>query len=361
MALSINRNIKKAHTLPADFYTNPAIFEKTKDQIFARTWHIAARSEEISKPNFVHPFTLYENYLDEPLLLTEDAQGEIHCLSNVCTHRGNILIEKPEVCKTIRCKYHGRCFELDGSFQSMPEFELAENFPTSDDDLHALQVGQWGKFIFVELDGKVPLSEFTKMIDDRLPWLPWGDFEFDPELSKEFVVNAHWALYCDNYLEGFHIPYVHKSLNKAIEYSEYTTETFQFGSLQLGLAKDNEDIFDLPPESPDYGKKIAAYYYFVFPNMMFNFYPWGLSLNIVKPIAPNKTKVIFESFVWDRSKLEKGAGADLGKVEMEDEEVVENVQRGVRSRFYKRGRFSPKMEQGVHHFHGLISEFLKED
>ena len=43
---------------------------------------------------------------------------------------------------------------------------------------------------------------------------------------------------------------------------------------------------------------------------------------------------------------------------MEDEEIVENVQKGVKSRFYKNGKFSPTMEKGVHHFHKLISNFL---
>ena len=46
------------------------------------------------------------------------------------------------------------------------------------------------------------------------------------------------------------------------------------------------------------------------------------------------------------------------KVELEDEEIVHRVQKGVASRFYKNGRFSPKMEKGVHHFHSLISNFL---
>ena len=91
---------------------------------------------------------------------------------------------------------------------------------------------------------------------------------------------------------------------------------------------------------------------------MFNFYPWGLSLNIVKPISEKETKIQFKSYVWDEEKLQKGAGADLHKVELEDEEILYNVQKGVVCLFYKHGRFSPSMEQGVHHFHTLISKFM---
>ena len=194
---------------------------------------------------------------------------------------------------------------------------------------------------------------------DRVGWVPVQDFVFRPELSKTYTVQANWALYCENYLEGFHIPFVHAGLNTVIDYGNYTTELFEYSNLQLGIAKDDEDCFDLPASSPDHGKKVAAYYFWVFPNMMFNFYPWGLSVNIVKPLSPSLTKVEFLSYVWKEDKRDSGAGSGLDKVELEDEEVVENVQKGVRSRFYTHGRYSVTREQGTHHFHRLIAQFMK--
>jgi len=91
---------------------------------------------------------------------------------------------------------------------------------------------------------------------------------------------------------------------------------------------------------------------------MLNFYPWGLSINIVKPINISKTKVQFLTYVFDESKLETGAGSSLDKVEREDEFVVEGVQKGINSKFYKAGRFSPSKERGVHHFHTLLSRSI---
>ena len=92
---------------------------------------------------------------------------------------------------------------------------------------------------------------------------------------------------------------------------------------------------------------------------MFNYYPWALSLNIVRPLEVNLTKVSFRAYIWDEKKLGEGAGANIDLVEREDEAVVEQVQMGTRSRFYQYGRFSPSMEKGVHHFHQLLSEKLK--
>ena len=91
---------------------------------------------------------------------------------------------------------------------------------------------------------------------------------------------------------------------------------------------------------------------------MLNFYPWGISINLVSPLSKSKTKILFRSYVFNKSKLNLGASGDLDKVEMEDEEIVQNVQKGIKSSFYNTGRFSPSMEKGVHHFHSLISKFL---
>ena len=143
-----------------------------------------------------------------------------------------------------------------------------------------------------------------------------------------------------------------------LDFKNYDIEINKYSNLQIGIASDNDICFDLPSSSKDFGKKIAAYYFWIFPNLMLNFYPWGLSINIITPISVNKTKIEFKSYIWDESKLDKGAGADLDKVELEDEEIVKQVQKGVSSRFYKSGRFSPKMEKGVHHFHTLVSKFM---
>lgn len=354
----IERNIAKAKTLSKEFYTQPKYFEESKEKIFANSWQFAGDAGVVKEPGSCYPFTLFEGYYDQPLVLTKNKGGLIQCLSNVCTHRGNILVTDP--CKTnhIRCKYHGRLFDLSGKFRSMPEFHEVRDFPSPDDDLHKLPLYQWGNLLFTSLNN-MPARRYFKEMIKRIEWMPLNDFILRPERSKEYYVNAHWALYCENFLEGFHIPFVHSGLNSVIDYGSYTTELFNYSNLQVATAKNAGDGFDLPPSSPDYGKNIAAYYFWVFPNMMFNFYPWGLSLNIIKPLSPGRTKVSFLSYVWKEDKISTGAGAALDKVELEDEEVVENVQKGIRSRFYKHGRYSPSREQAIHHFQRLIVDFMK--
>ena len=91
---------------------------------------------------------------------------------------------------------------------------------------------------------------------------------------------------------------------------------------------------------------------------MVNVYPWGLSVNVVEPLSPTTTRVRFLSFVGDGSLRGRGAGGDLHGVELEDEAVVERVQRGTRSRLWRPGRYSPRHELGVHHFHRMLADAL---
>jgi choline monooxygenase len=328
----IDPDIRKAKTLPSDFYADEQFFALSKEKIFARTWHFAGRVADLTT---LTPLSV----CDEPLLLAK-TEGGLRCMSNVCTHRGKILVEEACDANLIRCGYHGRRFSLDGKFLSMPEFEGVENFPSPADDLSAIAVAEAGGFAFVSLD---PISSLRDHIPDSL-FAPLGSGELKFASKKEYPVNAHWALYCENYLEGFHIPFVHKSLNEIVDYGSYSTDLFRYSSVQTGY---------------DAEGNLAGLYLFVFPNTMFNFYPWGVSVNIIRPVSASETIVEFLTYVSDESLIDKGAGADLHRVELEDEAVVESVQRGIRSRYYSHGRYSPTREQGTHHFHRLIAEFLK--
>lgn len=355
----VDPDISIAKTIDTSVYNSPQLFQEMKEKIFSPSWQFIGDAGRVKENGSCYPFTLLEGYLNEPLLLTKDESEKIHCLSNVCTHRGNLVVYEP--CKTVnlRCKYHGRLFNLDGKFKSMPEFKEVKDFPSLSDDLHPLPLFHWHKFLFTTVQGKFPPQHFLKDMSERVGWMPLEDFHFHADLTKEYFIDANWALYCENYLEGFHIPFVHAGLNAIIDYGDYETELFfPFSSLQIGISKTGEDCFDLPASSPDQGKKIAAYYFWIFPNMMFNFYPWGLSINIVQPLSVHKTKISFLTYVWKPGKRNTGAGGDLDKVELEDEEIVQKVQQGIRSRFYKHGRYSVTRERGTHHFHRLIAEFL---
>jgi choline monooxygenase len=360
-SLHVHSSIEQASTLPAAFYTQQDWWELAREKIFARSWQYIGDEDQVPLSPYVYPFEFMESYLPEPLLLSRTKAGALHCLSNVCTHRGNLVVDHPGQPAHLLCKYHGRRFNLEGKFEHMPEFKDTDNFPRHCEDLHQISLRPWHQLLFAHLGASPKPMPGLDIMQARIGFLPVQDFQFSPERSRDYLVNAHWALYCDNYLEGFHIPFVHNDLNQAIDYGTYTTELFEEGVLQIGYGKKGTETFQLPPDHPDAGKEVAAYYYWLFPNIMFNFYPWGLSLNIVRPLGLDKCRVSFRTYLWDESKIAHSAGALLDKVEREDEVVVESVQKGLRSRFYPGGRFSPSRETGVHHFHRLIEQFMANE
>ena len=106
-----------------------------------------------------------------------------------------------------------------------------------------------------------------------------------------------------------------------------------------------------------------ALYYWVFPNFMLNFYPDNLQINIILPLSHDRTLTIFE---WYFEQPGTGGGwesmqnsiAFSDEVQQEDIVICETVQKGLQSRSYDIGRFSVQRENGVHHFHSLVYQYL---
>jgi choline monooxygenase len=206
--LSVDPEISQASTIPSRAYTDPALYERSLETVFARSWQWLADLERLKAPPRALPVTLLEGSLDEPLLLTRDADDRLSALSNVCTHRGNLLVEGETTATVLRCRYHGRRFRLDGRCLSMPEFEGVVGFPSERDHLPHVPCETVGPWIFAALDPSVSFESWIAPFTGRVQGLGLEHARLDAARSRDYLVNAHWALYVENYLEGFHIPYV---------------------------------------------------------------------------------------------------------------------------------------------------------
>lgn len=355
----VHPRISKASTLDHNFYFSDDLWELSKERLFANTWQwIGKESEIFSGPTNVFPFNYMDHFLEEPLLLVRHNET-VHCMSNVCTHRGFLLCHHPDKVGKIVCKYHGRRFDLNGKMEHMPEFKEVENFPRPCEHLNHIALKSWNGFLFSSLNPAFDFETLFKKIDSWIGFLPLKDFRYTPEYDKSYNVQAHWALYCDNFLEGFHIPFVHETLRSMIAYGSYKTICDEYFNIQIGYSDGDTPWFDLPQDHPEYGKKVAAFYFWIFPNFMLNFYPWGVQLNVIQPVKKDFTKVKFYHYIYNESLWKQMDGEQVAeKTEREDEWVVEGVQKGLQSRYYPGGRFSPTREQGVHHFHKLLQEFM---
>jgi choline monooxygenase len=96
---------------------------------------------------------------------------------------------------------------------------------------------------------------------------------------------------------------------------------------------------------------------------MMNYYEGVLDTNLVRPLALDRTEVVFDFYFADVSEAARErnlASINVGdRIQQEDLDICESVQRGLSSRAYEAGRLSVRREAGEHLFHRLLYADLK--
>jgi choline monooxygenase len=331
-------------------YGDPARYRAQCDML-ASAWHVVGDRFELDGASAV-PCALALS----PLLLARDGD-RVRALSNVCTHRGSILLDAPCRGRTIRCPYHGRRFRLDGSVETAPGFDRVDQA----ERLPELALDALGPLFFAANAPRIEFSALMSRWSERFAFFDLAALTPDRASTRTYEMDAHWLLWCENYLEGFHIPHVHARLARALDLDRYEVHTFEHAALQVGEAADGEACFELPPGHPDFGRQIGGYYVFVYPTTAMNFYPWGLSLNVIRPLGPRRTRIEYRAYVLREDLRTHGAGSDLDRVEREDDAIVERVQHGVASPLYRPGRLHPSREAAIAWLHARLTRDLCHD
>ncbi|RMD93114.1 MAG: aromatic ring-hydroxylating dioxygenase subunit alpha [Calditrichaeota bacterium] len=340
--------VERAETIPSRWYTDPLFFEFDQKAIFQQTWQYVGHARRPQKPGEYVLATVADN----PLLLVRDKEGVLRAFYNVCRHRGGPLVTEDGCGKVLQCRYHGWTYWLNGMLRGVPEFDRVQLFDKKDYGLIPVQVVAWEGMLFVNLaEHPEPFAKQVAGIVERILPNRLSSKIFYRRVTYD--IQCNWKVYVDNYLEGYHLPYVHPELSKLLDYRQYITETYETYSLQYSPFQSGDNIY-----RADNGE---AFYYFIFPNFMLNILPGRLQTNLVVPLSQDRTQVIFD-YYYDDVESEQAQQiiredmdySDL--IQQEDIEICEHVQVGLKSRGYDRGRFSVKREQGVYHFQKLLKE-----
>ncbi len=352
----IHPDIAQAFTLPAHFYFGPSFEGLEKERIFSRTWQIVGHERQLP-----HPGSFFTTDLvGEPLLIARNAASQIKGFYNVCRHRAGPPAQGCGERKVFRCGYHGWTYSLDGELLNAPECEGVQDFRQRDFNLAPVRTESWAGLIFVNLDAS------AGSLLDSLGKLPDQASRFGLEAMhlherRAYAMECNWKTYIDNYLEGYHLPSVHPSLNSELDYGSYTTQVFSSYSLQSSPIRGPENEKTVQRRYSQAKGDDVAEYYWIFPNWMLNCYPDNISVNIVLPVTPERSIAIFEWY-FPQSILATEAPAQTvrfsDEIQAEDVRICEIVQKNLRSRSYSRGRYSVKQERGVHHFHSLYAQAM---
>ncbi len=344
-----------AATIPATWYFDPAMLAREQETVFAHTWQLVGRSEQVAAPGAYFTTTI----ADEPILVVRGADERLRALSNVCRHRAGPIAVGAGQRKVLQCGYHGWTYTLDGRLHGTPEFEGVACFSKEANCLPEFSVAEWAGLVFVNLDKACePLKETLEDLPSRLLHQDLSEMKF--ALRKDWYVDCNWKTYVDNYLEGYHIPLVHPGLNRELDYGNYRTETKRYYSMQHAPIKPNDNMRLRLSEDQAANQ---TQFFWLFPNLMLNVYPDNYSTNLIVPLGPERTLTIFEWFFRNpeseevQEKLRRTVEFS-DEIQIEDIRICEAVQRNLHSRTYSTGRYSVQRENGVHHFHALLNEFL---
>lgn len=328
-----------ARALPAALYREGPIHDIERQVVFARHWqYLGHRSQLPSEGDlFIAPL----GGLD--VVVVRSAQG-LRGFHAVCRHRAGPLEPCRGGGKTfLRCRYHAWAYDLDGRLISAPEMRGAAGFDAASIHLPSIEVEEFEGLIFGRLErGPATLDETLAEIAPRLERAghALSTLRFHERMSYD--IDCNWKTYVDNYLEGYHVPHVHPTLNAILDYRSYTTTLARWHSLQAS-----------PLESaPDAYGSGEALYYFIYPNTMLNILPGRLQTNRVLPLRGNRCRVEFDFLYRDTPLPNDRAFSDV--VQDEDIRICEDVQRNLDSGSYVSGLLNPTRESGVHHFQELL-------
>lgn len=347
------QTLDHASALPARFYTEASVVGLDRRAVFDRSWQVLAHVCQLENAGD----HVVADLAGLPALAVRGADGEIRAFHNVCRHRaGPIALCDGLGAKSLRCRYHGWTYALDGALKSAPEMASAADFDVSAIRLPQLQVRIWQGLVFACVADDAPsFDALIAGIDARIG-AQRGLADYAHHQRAGYDIDCNWKVYVDNFLEGYHIPHVHPALKRMLDYRSYITELQDLHSLQWSPLESDASL---------YGNGDALYYW-LWPNTMLNILPGRLQTNRVVPKGVDRCRVEFD-FYYPRDDSAAAAArraADLAfsdEVQGEDLGICADVQRGLASGSYIAGRLNPLRESAVHHFHELLRRAYRDD
>jgi choline monooxygenase len=353
----LNRPLERAQTIPARWYSDPAVYAAECRSVFGGTWQAVGRADQVREPGQFFTADL----TGEPLLVVRGDDGELRAFFNVCRHRAaRVMPDAGGRATRLRCRYHGWTYDLCGRLRGTPEFDGVADFRREDNGLSPITAAVWGPLIWVYL-GSPPsaLADYLAPLPERAAALNLDRLRF--VARREYRLACNWKVFVDNYLDGgYHVNTVHPGLAGVLDYSQYHTEIAGNTAVQVSPMKSstNEALSAVRAGA-------NAYYWWVFPNLMLNAYEGVMDTNLVLPLGPDACRVVFD-FYFTRT---DGPAAEAfvarsvevaHQIQLEDVGICEEVQRGLKSRSFDTGRFSVRREAAGYHFHRLLARRLRQ-
>lgn len=339
--------LPRARSMPAGFYTDPAIFALERERIFLRDWFFLCREDMLPDPGDFRAFDTPGG----PIVALRGTDGALRAFANYCRHRGSILLEGEGNCGgRVTCPYHGWSYLNDGRLYGCPDMADAEGFDRVENGMVALETDCWAGFVFARFArGGPSLAQHLGDLPDRLASHRPADMVCTWRIVLEPQCN--WKLILENAMETYHTGVVHKDTVGAQRSRTLATQgdwicIQVISGRSIATLTDKVAPFD-PIPGLDEDARQGTYFTVALPTMQFAVAQdclWWLN---VTPVAADRSRLeIGGCFPKDRLSLpdftpRAAAYYDRWeRVGREDVGILERQQRALGSALYRPGPLS---------------------
>lgn len=344
--------IEEAYTPAKGWYTSSTFYEKEIEHVWKKNWICIDSSLNLRETGQFKTGFLAE----QPYIITK-SEEEVKSFYNVCLHHGSIVETKTSgKCEHFVCPYHGWNYDLNGKLAKCSGMKGVKNFWSNNNKLGEIKSLLHGKMAFLNLDQNSKKDDFQlvlKNFDQAHVNRKIDPFftNFEEVMAKGYNIDCNWKLFVENWLDGgYHLPYLHKGLTSELT-QEYYIKDFPKLNIQ---------------ESRGASERTGewAIYSFIYPNCMIAQYGDWLDVSLIYPLSVDKCRVEMKWFIKENKKEDKKfIEESLEKsyeVQNEDVYICSLVAKGVKSDGYKKGRYAPMKESGMHNFHLQIYQDMEK-
>lgn len=367
-------DVSTAETLPPELYTSPDVLAFEREALFAREWLCVGRLERIPNPGDWFTVTI----CDEPIIVSRDKAGEVRAVSAVCQHRAMQICDGSGNDTKFTCPYHHWSYAHDGRLLGAPAMERTKDFDKSRYGLPQLAVELWQGFIFVNFDRDA--APFAPTMQRYEPYLANYDLEHAVCPGTFTLENMpwNWKVMFENFNDGYHANRLHQYVQDfcpssmsqfPVPWDDESNVIFRVGGythIDGGFNATHHAIMPIYPNLTE-EERSRSTFALMPPTLCLGTAPDQVFFFLVRPTGPETIDVeigyIFHPSALDDPLFEhKLKLTDVGvQVFVEqDQDATRKVQRGLRSRFAPRGRYSWQEESHVQFNRWLVRRYRAE-